>query len=68
MWTRGRDFEEKKKNISNKTIYTLANLLNFKNKEWIQGLLRENKKNIKSPGTGSDTVGIQRIMSREASA
>ena len=46
----------------------MANLLNFKNKECIQELFRENKKNSNSPGTGSDTVGIQRAMLREGSA
>ena len=46
----------------------MANLLNFKNKESIQELFRENKKTSNSPGTGSDTVGIQRGMLREGSA
>ena len=46
----------------------MANLLNFKNKESIQELFGENKKTSNSPGTGSDTVGIQRGMLREGSA
>ena len=51
-----------------KPTYTVANCLNVNNKECMQELFRENKKNSNLPVTGSNTAGNQRTMLREGSA
>lgn len=64
MWTKNKYFETKR-NIITESGYTLANSLNFNNKEWIRGSFRKIKKNSKSSGRDNIIVGIQMTMSRD---